>query len=185
MIRNSEATQSRLLLAAKGQFAANGYERTTVRDIAAEAGVNVALINRYFGSKEELFAQAVAIDLEFPDLSDVNKGEIGERLVRHFYTRWEGNYADDLLRVLVRTAATNATAADKIMKILNGQIVPLVTKLTGEAGAQHRASLVATQILGLAYCRYILNLGDDYLDPPDTVAAIAETLQRYLFAPAR
>ena len=67
----------------------------------------------------------------------------------------------------------------------NGQIVPLVTKLTGEAGAQNRASLVATQILGLAYCRYILNLGDDYLDPPDTVAAIAETLQRYLFAPAR
>ncbi|WP_172122259.1 MULTISPECIES: TetR family transcriptional regulator [unclassified Devosia] len=181
MVRNSEATQERLLDAARRHFAVNGFERTTVRDIAAEAGVNVALISRYFGGKDELFARAVAIDLALPDLSGVPKAEIGRHLIEHFFKRWEGREADDLLRVLVRTAATNSRAAEKILAILHGQILPLVARLAGEKGAQHRASLIATQILGLAYCRYVLNLGDDQLDPAQAVAAIGATLQRYLF----
>jgi AcrR family transcriptional regulator len=182
MVRNAEATQARLLQAARTQFAANGFERTTVRDIAAAAGVNVALISRYFGGKDELFARAVAIDLELPDLADTAKDQIGHRLVEHFFARWEGQDADDLLRVLVRTAATNSAASAKILGILQGQVLPLIVRLAGPESAQQRASLVATQILGLAYCRYVLDLGDDHLDPAIAVATIGETLQRYLFA---
>ena len=181
MVRDAEATQDRLLNAARRQFAVNGFERTTVRDIAAEAGVNVALISRYFGGKEELFARAVAVDLELPDLSSMPTDQLGRRLVEHFFKRWEGSETDDLLRVLVRTAATNPIAAEKISTILQGQIVPMVTRTSGEKGAQGRASLIATQILGLAYCRYVLNLGEDYLGRQQTINAIGETLQRYLF----
>ena len=181
MVRDSEATQQRLLSAARRQFAANGFERSTVRDIAAAAGVNVALISRYFGGKDELFARAVAIDLELPDLRNAAREDIGARLVDHFFKRWEGSEADDLLRVLVRTAATNSAAAAKISEILHGQILPMVVRLSGEQGARRRASLIATQILGLAYCRYVLNLGDDHLDPHQAVIAIGDTLQRYLF----
>jgi len=181
MARNAEATQARLLQAARSHFASHGFERTTVRDIAAEAGVNVALISRYFGGKDELFARAVAIDLQLPDLAETPKEQIGQRLVQHFFARWEGREADDLLRVLVRTAATNSAAASKISEILHAQVLPLVSRLAGPEGAQQRASLVATQILGLAYCRYVLELGDDHLHPATAVAAIGETLQRYLF----
>jgi len=183
MARDAEATQARLLQAARRQFAALGYERTTVRGIAAEAEVNVALINRYFGGKEELFARAVAIDLELPDLSETENDEVGPRLVEHFFRRWEGRESDDLLRVLVRTAATNLTAADKIREILHNQILPLVTKISGEHGARQRATLVATQMLGLAYCRYVLDFGEDYLDRAAAASAIGATLQRYLFSP--
>jgi AcrR family transcriptional regulator len=181
MVRDAEATQDRLLNAARRQFALNGFERTTVRDIAAEAGVNVALISRYFGGKEELFARAVAIDLELPDLSLMPQDQLGRRLVEHFFKRWEGSEADDLLRVLVRTAATNPIAADKISTILHGQIIPMVSRTSGDNGAQHRASLIATQILGLAYCRYVLNFGEEYLSRQQSIDAIGETLQRYLF----
>ena len=180
MVRDSEATQERLVNAARRHFAVNGFERTTVREIAADAGVNVALISRYFGGKEELFARAVAIDLELPDLSSAPKDELGRRLVEHFFKRWEGSEADDLLRVLVRTAATNSVAAEKISAILHGQIIPMVIRIAGKKDAKRRASLIATQILGLAYCRYVLNLSDDYLDPLQAIEAIGETLQRYL-----
>lgn len=182
MVRDAEATQDRLLNAARRQFSLNGFERTTVRDIAAEAGVNVALISRYFGGKEELFARAVAIDLELPDLSSTPPDQLGRRLIEHFFNRWEGSEVDDLLRVLVRTAATNSIAAEKISTILHNQIVPMVARTSGENGAQRRASLIATQILGLAYCRYVLNFGDDYLNRQQSIHAIGETLQRYLFS---
>ncbi|WP_170116545.1 TetR family transcriptional regulator [Devosia submarina] len=168
--------------AARRHFALYGFERTTVRGIAAEAGVNVALISRYFGGKEELFARAVAIDLELPDLSSVPKDHLGKRLIEHFFKRWEGNEADDLLRVLVRTAATNPIAAEKVSAILHNQIIPMVTRIAGDKDAQRRASLVATQILGLAYCRYVLNLSDDYLAPQQAIGAIGETVQRYLLS---
>ncbi|MFC6341471.1 TetR/AcrR family transcriptional regulator [Nocardioides hankookensis] len=57
--RNAEATRLDLLRVARRRFTVLGYERTTTRDIAADAGVNVALISRYFGSKEGLFAAVI------------------------------------------------------------------------------------------------------------------------------
>jgi len=184
LIKDAEATQARLLIAARSQFSILGYERTTMRGIAAEAGVNVALINRYFGSKEELFAHAVAIDLRLPNLSDMERSTIGMLLVEHFFRRWEGRESDDLLRVLIRTASTNEIAADKIRGILKDQILPMVIEVSGHTNARQRATLIATQILGLAYCRHVLQLGDDYLDPKVAVSTVGTTLQRYLFDPS-
>ena len=183
MARDADATRKNLVLAARRHFASVGYERATVRAIAADADVNPALINRYFGGKEQLFAEAVSIDLAFPDLADVPREAIGEALVRHFFRRWEGDSHDDLLRVLVRTAATNPEATERIRMIFSGQIVTLVKRLAGPEHAERRAALVATQMLGLAYCRYVLGLPEAVLASDLAVPAIGETLQRYLFAP--
>ena len=180
MARDAQATQAKLLQAARSYFAAHGFERSTVRAIAAEAGVNVALISRYFGSKEELFAQAVAIDLALPDLAGTPHKEIGPRLVEHFFRRWEGKPADDLLQVLIRTAATHPAAAAKIRTILAQQIEPAVMAFTQSEHAGPRAALIATQILGLAYCRYVLELSERDLPRALAVRAIGETLGRYL-----
>src|SRR5690242_1523908 len=57
--RDAEATRRAILDAAKIQFARSGYEGAFLRDIAADAGVDAALINRYFGGKEGLFAEAL------------------------------------------------------------------------------------------------------------------------------
>ncbi|CAD7054702.1 TetR/AcrR family transcriptional regulator [Pseudorhizobium halotolerans] len=182
-MRNAEATRERLVQAARRIFSERGYERTTVREIAAQAEVNPALINRYFGGKEQLFAEAVSVDLALPDLSGLESGRIGLALAAHFFRRWEGAEHDDLLRTLIRTAATNPEAAVRIREILGRQVAPMISRVAGSERLAERAYLVATQILGLAYARYVINLSDDDIARDTLVAAIGETLQRYLTAP--
>ncbi|WMT89166.1 TetR family transcriptional regulator [Pelagibacterium sp. H642] len=183
MGRDAQATRARLVAAARQAFSEHGYERTTVRQIAAEAGVNQALINRYFGGKEQLFAEAVSIDLELPDLAGVARAEVGQALAAHFFRRWEGEETDDLLRVLIRTAATNAEAAARIRSIFAGQILRAVESIAGAERARERAALIATQILGLAYARYVLGLTGEDISRETIRAMVGGTLERYLFDP--
>nr|BFE81296.1 hypothetical protein GCM10020093_038970 [Planobispora longispora] len=68
--RDREGTRQRILDAARGLFAELGYDHVTMRLIAAEAGANIALINRYFGSKRELFAEVLAMQGRFPGVLD-------------------------------------------------------------------------------------------------------------------
>ncbi|MFN4125263.1 TetR family transcriptional regulator [Pannonibacter indicus] len=180
MARNAQGTQDRLIAAARAIFSRSGFERTTVRDIAAEAGVNPALINRYFGGKEGLFVRAVTIRLDFPDLAQVPRDRIGRALVEHFFRRWEGRAEDDLLRVLIRTAATNDEAAGRIRTILTEQVAAMVSGVAGVERAGERAALIASQILGLAYLRFVLGLTDVDLPRETVVGMIGDTIQRYL-----
>ncbi|CAD7036998.1 TetR/AcrR family transcriptional regulator [Pseudorhizobium endolithicum] len=179
-MKDAEATRERLIAAARTMFAKRGYEGTTVREIAGEARVNPALINRYFGGKEKLFAEAVSISLDLPNLKDVERGVIGRRLVEHFFTRWEGSKRDDLLRVLVRTAVTNDEAAARMRTILFTQVAAMVEQVTGPDRAKERAGLIATQILGLAYARNVLALSDRELARDTVIVMIGDTIQRYL-----
>lgn len=179
--RDAQATRERLVAAARKAFSQQGFERTTVRGIAGEAGVNPALINRYFGGKEQLFAEAVSISLDFPDLSVVPHDHVGRTLVRHFFARWESSEEDDLLRVLIRTATTHDDAAARIRAILTDQVTAMVKVVAGPERARERACLIATQILGLAYARHVLRLTDADLAPEAAHDMIGETIQRYLF----
>ena len=88
--RKSERTRATILKAAQALFAELGYERTTVRDIAARAAIDPAMVVRYFGSKDALFARATAIDLKLPDLTKITPAQFGDRLIRHFLEVWEG-----------------------------------------------------------------------------------------------
>ena len=67
--RNADATRADILAAARARFGAEGYERTTLRAIAGDVGVDPALVIRYFGSKQQLFAAAADFTLHLPDLS--------------------------------------------------------------------------------------------------------------------
>ena len=86
----SDRTRAAILAAAQALFAEQGYERTTVRDVAARAEIDPALVIRYFGSKEGLFARAAVFDLALPDLSAADRAGFGRALVRHFLGIWEG-----------------------------------------------------------------------------------------------
>jgi AcrR family transcriptional regulator len=179
MRRTSEDTKAAILAAARERFAADGYERATIRAVAAQAGIDPAMVMRYFGNKEKLFAAAADFNLQLPDLSTLPPDRIGAVLATHFLQRWE---ADGALMVLLRTGVTNEDAAERMRAIFAGQLGPLVVKLSGDpAGAPQRAALAASQVLGMALCRYVLRL------PPvvamtheDIVAWIGPTLQRYL-----
>jgi len=127
------------------------------------------MVMRYFGNKEQLFAAAAEFDLRFPDLSDVPASELGERLVAHFLARWED---DEALVMLLRSATTNADAAERMKDIVAAQLLPAVGKFIAD-DAPRRAGLIATQVLGIALCRFVLRL-------PPVVATSSEELVEWL-----
>jgi AcrR family transcriptional regulator len=168
-----------ILGAARTRFATDGYDRATVRAIAADAGVDPSMVMRYFGSKRQLFARTADFDLRLPDLTAIARERIGHVLAAHLLDRWEG---DEALQILLRTATTDADAAERMRGIFAGQLAPQITTITGDPGtAATRAGLVATQALGAALCRYVLQLPPVVaMSPADLVAWLAPVLQRYL-----
>ncbi|NRQ40924.1 TetR/AcrR family transcriptional regulator [Nonomuraea sp. NN258] len=178
MRRTSVETKALILAAARERFAADGYERATIRAIATDAGIDPAMVMRYFGNKEKLFAAAAEFDLRLPDLP---ADQAGPALVRHFLDRWE---EDDGLRVLLRTGVTNEAAAERMRAIFAGQVGPTIVKLTGDPiQAPARAALVAAQLLGVALARYILAFPPAAeMSKDELVAWVGPSIQRYLTA---
>ena len=87
--RNASQTRADILSAARRRFGAEGYERTTLRAVAADVGVDAALVIRYFGSKQDLFAAAADFAIELPDLSSVDPDEVAGILLPRFFAVWE------------------------------------------------------------------------------------------------
>lgn len=175
-IRTREAIET----AARELFASNGFERTTVRDIGARAGIDPSMVIRYFGNKDALFAQVAEPDLSLPDLTGVDSTGIGKALVRHFLEQWEGEQAGRGLPVLLRSAASNEAAAGRLREIFQAQVFPAIARAGSPETAPVRAGLVATQLLGLAMARYVLRLPPVVAMPADLIIrTIGETVQRY------
>jgi AcrR family transcriptional regulator len=181
MRRSSDETKAVILAAARERFGAVGFQGATIRAIAADAGIDPAMVMRYYGSKDKLFAAAAEFDLRFPDFAATDSAQVGRSLVRHFLERWEG---DEALVILLRSSATNGEAAQRMQEIFGTQIRPLVSSLVPPEEVTVRAGLIATQILGMALCRFVLRL------PPvvemtrdEIVDWLGPTIQRYLGLP--
>jgi AcrR family transcriptional regulator len=179
----SEGTRQTILGAARSAFATRGYEQTTIRAVAAQAGIDASMVMRYFGSKAGLFAAATTIDLDPPDLASAPPRRRGEVLVRHFVARWERDPSEDMLVFLLRTAVTNESVAEQLQTTFNRMVVgPLVALEYPDA--ERRAALIGSQLMGLGLCRYILRLQPlASLSSDEVVAGVAPTIQRYLTAP--
>jgi AcrR family transcriptional regulator len=179
--RRSDTTRAAILDAARRRFASDGYRRATIRAIAADAAIDPAMIMRYYGNKDGLFEAAIDIDLELPDLTAADPDRLGEILVARLLTLWEQSPHREILSILLRAAVGDETTVLRLQQVFTGQITPAVLRLGDPADALRRAGLVATQMLGLALCRYVLRL------PPvvamtreQVIADIAPTIQRYL-----
>ena len=177
--RRSDATRAAILGAARERFAADGYERATIRAIAADAGIDPSMVMRYYGSKEKLFAAAAAFDLRLPDLDGLPVDQLGAMLVAHFLERWE---SDDTLMALLRAAVTNEAAAERAREIFATQVAPAVRRVAPDpAEAAVRSGLVASQILGAALIRYVLRLPPlASMDRAKLITWLGPTVQRYL-----
>ncbi len=175
--RKSDRTRAAILDAAQKLFAQHGHGRTTVRDIAAKASIDPALVIRYFGSKDELFVRAAAFDLRMPDLSKVKRSQIGDTLIRRFLELGEGFTG---MTVLLRSAASNDYAASRVRELFAAQVLPAFARVGSRADAAERAGLVASQLLGLALCRYILKIPPvAEMSTEEIVKHIGPTIQRY------
>jgi AcrR family transcriptional regulator len=179
--RRSDATRAAILAAAREQFALHGYQAATIRGIAASAGIDPAMVMRYYGNKEGLFAAAAEFDLRMPDFSTLPRETVGAAMVEHFLDRWEG---DDTLMALLRSAVTSEAANARVQAVFAMQVAPQIARLTGEPkAAAARAGMVATQLLGLALCRYLLKLPPLVaMKRPDIVRRFGACVQAQLAA---
>jgi AcrR family transcriptional regulator len=181
MRRSSEDTKAAILAAARERFGAAGFQAATIRAIAADAGIDPSMVMRYFGSKDKLFAAAAEFDLRFPDFTGLDRRQIGRSLVTHFLERWEG---DEALVILLRSSAANAEAAQRMQQIFSTQLHPLVATMVPAAETRWRSGLIATQIIGLAWCRYVLRLPPMVkMSRAEIVDWVGPTIQRYLGLP--
>jgi AcrR family transcriptional regulator len=153
----SQRTRRTILEAARTTFAARGYERTTIRAVAAGAGIDPSLVMRYFGSKAGLFAAAAIVDVQAPDLRAVPPEDRAGVLVRGFVERWENPATHDSLVLLLRTAVTDDAVARQLEATL-GELITMPLAATGNPRPQERAALIAAQLLGVALARHVLGL---------------------------
>jgi AcrR family transcriptional regulator len=179
----SEGTRRAILDAARATFAGRGYEQTTIRAVAAQAGVDASMVMRYFGSKAGLFTAAVTMDLDIPDLRSVPVGDRGDLLVRLFVTRWGHTVHGDEMIAMLRAGVTSEIVAEQFQSVLSQLVTEPIAAL-GDPRAAERGTLIAAQLLGLGLCRYILrfeplaSMSDD-----EVVAAVGPSVQRYLTQP--
>jgi AcrR family transcriptional regulator len=150
--RNADATRAGILSAARERFAAEGYDRTTLRAVAADVGVDPAMVIRYFGSKQDLFAAAADFTLAVPDLTGVAPEELGAAILPGFLDIWDH---DSTFLALLRTAMTSEAAAARLREMFAAQAAPRLAAVTPDH-ADERAGLLGAFLIGIATTRTIL-----------------------------
>jgi AcrR family transcriptional regulator len=183
----SPDTRAAILAEARTLFAAQGYAGTSVRGVAAAAGVDAALVHHYFGSKDDLFVAALQVPLDPREvLLPVAQGGVagaGERLLRTFLTVWDDEAIRLPLLTLVRTVFDpegRQLVRDGFMRIVLGPVGAAL----GVDQPERRMSLVASQLMGIVIVRYVVAVEPlASASHDDLVATYAPTLQRYLEMP--
>jgi AcrR family transcriptional regulator len=181
-------TREQIAAAARRQFGAHGYARTTIRSIATEARVDPSLVHHYFGSKQRLFSDVVDLgfnpELLIASIIDAPLQERGARLARFVVDLLKNPHYGAAFTALIHAASSEPQAATLWReRIRHDVFLPLARKLEMDR-AEVRAAITATQTLGLVIGCHILKfealtaMSDDEL-----VALIGPTLQRYLTMP--
>ncbi|WP_277242472.1 TetR family transcriptional regulator [Mycolicibacterium obuense] len=150
--RDASKTRADILAAARARFGSEGYQATTMRAVAADVGVDPALINRYFGSKQELFAEAADFTLDLPDLTSVAPDDVADVLLSRFFAVWE---QDSTFVALLRAAMTSESAVETMRRVFATQVGPALAVVTPDHAAQ-RAGLMGAFVIGLAVTRYVM-----------------------------
>ena len=178
-------TREAILGAARRAFAEHGYQHATIRGVADLAGVDPALVHHYFGTKQELFVAAVQLPVnpveQLMAVLDEDPGQAGRRMVETFLSVWDHAATQNPLLALIRSAVGDEHAAAMLREFITEEVLGQIAHRLGGADARLRATLVGSQIIGLAMARYIVKV-EPLASAPATqvVAAVGPTLQRYL-----
>lgn len=183
--RRPGQTQTRddILVAARNQFAAHGFRGATIRGIAAEAGVNPALVHHFFGSKDQVFVEVLNLPFNPALLVDTllagPREQIGERILRLFLGLWESPDTQLPFFALVRSVTTSPEVADQLRQFLETAVLGKVAaaldlpplRLTG----------AAAQMMGLAIVRYVVKAEPMASATEDEVVALVAPVVQYYF----
>ncbi|MFG2194766.1 TetR family transcriptional regulator [Streptomyces sp. NPDC048639] len=177
--------RERILAAARTEFAAHGYDKTSIRGIAKAADVDPALVHHYFGTKEQVFGAAVEVSFEpalfVPDVLAEGSEGVGERLARFFFGVWENPVTRAPLLAVIRSALTHEAAAGVLRNFVLRRLLERVAGELQVPDPKFRAELAASQMIGIAMLRYVVKVEPlASADIEEIIAMVAPTLQRYL-----
>jgi AcrR family transcriptional regulator len=181
----SSDTRERILANARVLFARNGISNTSIRAVAAAAGVDSALVHHYFGTKEKLFAAAVRIPIDPMDvigpLREVPVEELGYTLPSLLLPLYDSELGAGIIATLRSILA--GSEVNLFRTFLQDVIaVEIGSRVDNPPGSGIiRIQFVASQLVGVIMARYILELEPfNSLPVEQIVDTIAPTLQRYL-----
>jgi AcrR family transcriptional regulator len=178
-------TREAIAAAAQKQFAERGYDRATIRAIAAEADVDPALVSHYFGTKQELFAAVTdlpwGLEEAMPWIIDGPRSKIGARFAQFFVGVLEDAESRRIITSMVRAAASEPQAATLVRELVSERVLRPIADALESDQPELRAGLINSQMVGIVMHRYIVGLEPIASLPPDELArAIAPNIQRYL-----
>ena len=155
--RDAAATRQAILEAATRRFATQGYERAGAREIAADAGVTAALVNRYFGSKEGLFAEVIKRALDIRHLLSGRRADLADHLARVVVYGGE-DAPDGVLTplLLLLHSAAEPGAIELFRRDLDHTQLRLLAEHIGGDAAAVRAAMVLAQLMGFAVLHHVL-----------------------------
>ncbi|MFE9963944.1 TetR family transcriptional regulator [Streptomyces sp. NPDC005525] len=173
------ATEVRILDSARELFAEKGFERTTIRAVAAAASVDPALVMQYFGSKRELFSQAVRVDPA--PLTATDTDELVDQLLASLGLKLGG--LPEGTQAMIRSMLTDQAAADHVNAALGRQIDSVGAALPAVEDPELRAALVVTALLGVTIGHQFLGLAALREVPADHIAALLRPAIKALVGP--
>jgi AcrR family transcriptional regulator len=178
-----------VLRAAKGRFAEQGYEKTTLRAIARDAHVDPSMVLYLFGSKAELFRESMRLIIDPDALVQAitgGDGDIGTRLVRAYLEIWEEPETATSMVSMLQSATSNSDAYEAFRGFMQSYVLSGLSAALG--GGEHtrlRSLLAATNLVGAALLRYVMRVPPlAALPMEEVVRLIAPSVQRYLTADA-
>jgi AcrR family transcriptional regulator len=183
----TSTTRQAILDAARARFANDGFAATTIRGVAADAGVDAALVMQFFGSKNELFAAVMSISPEaLARLGSAFEGpdqDLGERVVRAFLGVWEGPPPDsEPLMAMLRGAIVNDQANEQLREFIQARLLDGIrSRSVDHEDAALRAGLASSMLVGVVVGRRIVGvpiLAD--ADSETLIALVAPAIQSVL-----
>lgn len=180
-------TRESILVAARELFGDRGFAGTTMRAVAAAAGVDVALVSHYFGNKDGLFAAALEVPIDvvaagvLAELSPDGFDRLGEALVRGYLRLWGAPETAAQMRAVLRCAASRPEARDVLRRGVTRALAASVPADLIPEPRELRTNLVAAQLVGMGFMRSIIGLpGLEHASEEALVASVGPTIQRYL-----
>jgi AcrR family transcriptional regulator len=160
----TSTTRQAILDAARARFASDGFAATTIRRVAADAGVNPSLVIQFFTSKEELFAAVMSISpkslARFNTVFDGPDEHLGERVVRAYLEVWEGVPEDsEPLMAMLRGAIVNEHAGAQLREFIQARLLEgMGTGPVDDPDAALRAGLASSMLVGLVIGRRLVGV---------------------------
>lgn len=177
-----------ILAAATARFTDLGFRDTTMRAVAADARVDSALVHYFFGTKEQLFVQAMALPIDprvfVTAVLEPGTIGLGERLVNALLAVLDEAGPTNPMLALIRSAATHASAARMLREFLTSAVTSRLAVALEVDRPELRAALCASQVIGLIVAREVIELPPlPTTDRAVLVAAYGPALQHYLESP--